>query len=635
MSAYSALQRRLATGWNTWNSRSVLSHVLLPAGFALNLGLKDYWQPAYLREALVGNERKTGEKIFPGPRTYDGAYTALRLEWQGIQLDVQSATVGDDLTLLVTPTHAPDKHAVLIVESAILWNRPGSLHHAADALRACLPEQDVLVYATRASVDEPFVPAQTPYLAFPLDAPVGISTGRPRSLEEITSILADARARCLAPRERFAAAPEDVAPIRPGLLEPSDAKQPPARGYQETYDATFRCLTWNTIYDPAHNRVISPVSRNWNNHFGGFVIFCWDTFFASYLAAQDQKAIAYANAVEMIRERTDEGFVPCWSCGTGAKTLDRSNPPVGSFAVREIYRRWREPWLLEAVFDDLLAWNRWWPARRDVGGFLRLGSHPYTPLVGHWEESNGAGALQGSLFEAALDNSPMYDEVAFDASTRTMEFADVGLHSLYLLDCGALADIAGVLGRREAVAELHARAAYYRERLNLLWDDRTGIYRNLHTDTGQFSPHLSPTNFYPLFSGAVSPLRAVRMVREHLYNPAEFWGEWVVPSIARNDPAFADQRYWRGKIWPPMNFLLYLGLRYSGCRQAASDLAEKSRHLLLREWREHGHVHENYSGDTGWGCDRDDSDRYYHWGGLLGIMSLIEAGFVPGPEQPL
>jgi|GEM_PF-5549338 len=39
---YAALQRRLARGWNTWNTRSVLSHVLLPAGFVLNLGIKEH-----------------------------------------------------------------------------------------------------------------------------------------------------------------------------------------------------------------------------------------------------------------------------------------------------------------------------------------------------------------------------------------------------------------------------------------------------------------------------------------------------------------------------------------------------------------------------------------------------------------
>jgi alpha-galactosidase/6-phospho-beta-glucosidase family protein len=30
-----------------------------------------------------------------------------------------------------------------------------------------------------------------------------------------------------------------------------------------------------------------------------------------------------------------------------------------------------------------------------------------------------------------------------------------------------------------------------------------------------------------------------------------------------------------------------------------------------------GHVHENYCADTGAGCGNENSDAFYHWGGLL------------------
>jgi hypothetical protein len=50
---------------------------------------------------------------------------------------------------------------------------------------------------------------------------------------------------------------------------------------------------------------------------------------------------------------------------------------------------------------------------------------------------------------------------------------------------------------------------------------------------------------------------------------------------------------------------------------------------------ENGHVHENYNADTGEGCDVRDSDRFYHWGGLLGTVAMIEAGLLGAPEEPL
>lgn len=39
--AYEALKARLRRGWNTWNVRSVLSHVVLPQGDSVNLGVHD------------------------------------------------------------------------------------------------------------------------------------------------------------------------------------------------------------------------------------------------------------------------------------------------------------------------------------------------------------------------------------------------------------------------------------------------------------------------------------------------------------------------------------------------------------------------------------------------------------------
>ena len=100
MNAYSELKRRLAAGWNTWNTRSVLSHVRLPDGVAVDLGFKHYAGGDYLKEALIGRRGEHDEKIRPGPRSYDGRYTELRIDWKGCAWTVQSATDGEDLSLI-------------------------------------------------------------------------------------------------------------------------------------------------------------------------------------------------------------------------------------------------------------------------------------------------------------------------------------------------------------------------------------------------------------------------------------------------------------------------------------------------------------------------------------------------------
>jgi neutral trehalase len=190
--------------------------------------------------------------------------------------------------------------------------------------------------------------------------------------------------------------------------------------------------------------------------------------------------------------------------------------------------------------------------------------------------------------------------------------------------------MAEVLGKSAEEKELRDRSARYRAKLGTLWDESSGIFLNKDLHTGKFSSRLSPTNFYPLLAKAATPAQADIMIQKHLRNPQEFWGEWVIPSIARNDPAFGDQNYWRGRIWGPMNYLVYLGLRNYDVPEVRAEFAEKSYNLFVKEWAGNGHVHENYNAVTGIGDDVTSSDRFYHWGALLGLIEYLQKS-TPAP----
>ncbi|MBE0697129.1 MAG: hypothetical protein IH586_09410 [Anaerolineaceae bacterium] len=613
MSEYDSMQAGLAQGWNTWNTRSVLSHVCLPEGFAINLCVREYVWRKNLKEALIGRREETDEHIHPGPHAYDGSYTELLMEWLGNTLQIQSAKTGEDLVILVTPVGRHPQAQVaplLIVESGILWNRSGYVTLDEGALVGHFAGKTMRVFATKPSIPDAHIWAQTPYFSLALDGPVGISSGRPRSLEEIQAIIKEKQAALL---EHFTVYGE----------------------LGEVYKAIQTAMAWDTIYEPEHNRVVSPVSRIWNVHWGGFVLFEWDNYFAAYLAAAESKELAYANAVEMTRAITETGLVPNFATTNGVSSRDRSEPPVGALMCREIYRKFGETWFLEEVYADLLRWNRWWNEKRELMGLLCWGSDPFEPVAGSDLETNCVNERQGAAWESGLDNLPVYDDVPFDADNHLMLLHDAGLNGLYVADCEALADIARVLEHGEDEAELRQRAEVYRSAIGSLWDEERGIYLNRRCDSGEFSPRIAPTSFYPMLGRVPTQEQAERMMVDHFYNPQEFWGEWIIPTISRNDPAYSDQDYWRGRIWGPMNFLVYLGLRNYDLPQARKDLAEKSKRLLLKEWLEKGHVHENYDGDTGEGCNKSNSDAFYHWGGLLGAIALIEDGYLPAPEDPI
>ena len=605
---YSALQAELSKGWNTWYNNSMLTHALLPQGFSINLCLGTRDNKAYLKDALKASDiLKRPEKVLPGLRSDDGSYTSLRLTYMGIDLSIETATDGDDELILVSPAKPSENN--LIVEAGLLWNSQGKIGATATKLLGGFSTRTIEVSATSTPILNPYTPTTAPRLTFRLKEDIGIYTGKPRDLATIKTLIARHRQ---AQQKRV----DSYGPL------------------SESFKAMQTILSWNTIYDAGNRRVITPVSRLWNAGWGGFTLFEWDTYFAAYMLALFNKDLAYANAIEITKAITPAGLVPNFQSvsgyqdvssqgsNTGSSSWDRSEPPVGSIVVLAIYKKYREKWFLNEVYDELLTWNRWWANNRSIKGYLSWGSY-YKDDTNRTESRE-----QSAAYESGLDNSPMYDSVPFNTKTHTLELADVGLMSLYVADCNALAEIADTLKKTTEAAELKQRGEYYTKQLKTLWDQKTGIFLNKRLDTTANSCRLSPTNFYPLLAKACTPEQAERIIKEHYYNPDEFYGDYVMPSIARNDPAFKDNSYWRGRIWAPMNFLVYLGMLNYDVKAAKKDLVEKSRNLLLKNWTATGGVFENYNAVTGEGDDVYNADGFYHWGALLGFMEFIDKGYM-------
>jgi putative isomerase len=599
------LNARLNKGWNTWNTNSVLSHVLLPECFSINLMLKDGQSGDTLKEALIGREDyDSKEYVIAGPRTYNGSYTELEIKWRDIKVHVQSASQKNDLYLLITPIKTLPGDSLLIVPQ-MLWDHKGDI----------TIDRNKITVQTQISTTSVYVNGDRSVtgpgnIRVSLGHALSLSLGDSMSLKEVENAITLSRAGQEREKLKFRKTPE-------------------------LYDAMHSVLAWNTIYDPINNRVINPVSRNWSAPSGGWVLFDWDTYFASYMLSTDNKDLAYANAIAITNEITKKGFIPNNS-QPGHKSEDRSEPQVGALIVREIFRKYQEKWFLKEVFDELLSWNRWRAANRDIDGYLVYGSDPYDYGASKYRSAKESGKIKAAKWESGMDNSPMWDDAVFDTISHRMMLADVGLMSLYINDCQNLSEIAAVLEKKEIAKELALRAKKYSEKLKTLWNEEFGLYLNKDLVTGKFSYRLSPTLFYPLLAKVPDQHQAARMMKEHFFNPKEFWGEYIMPTIARNDPAYKDNKYWRGRIWAPVNFLVYMGLRNYDLPDARKEMVEKSRNLLLKSWIAEKHVYENYNAETGKGDDAGSwSDKFYHWGALLGFIGIIEEGYVPSPQLPL
>lgn len=417
-------------------------------------------------------------------------------------------------------------------------------------------------------------------------------------------------------------APGRIDTILKEKAEAYAAQRPTVKGlFEGAPEAIGNSMFWNTLYASSTGLIFPSISRHWAHNWGGWVVGEWDCFFGSLLASLEDKSQTAASIKAILLAETDTGVVPNIAAASGI-TPDRSQPPVGSYVTWKVYQRIQDRALLEWAYPRLKKWHEWWFHDRGDGqpwrdgkrdGLLEWGSDR-----GSTASSGGRGFLQAAKWESGMDDSPMYDEATYDPKTYTMNLYDVGLNSLYALDAECLAKIAAILGEADDAQKFAVEYEHMKPLIReKLWNDHDGIYENRFWD-GHFSKRLSPTNFYPLFAGIATPEQAERMVKEHLLNKKEFWGTYVVPTIARNDPAFPDQNYWRGDIWGPTNYMVYEGITRYGFDEVALEYAQKNYNLFMDDWKINQHDNEQYHA---WGGN-GGGDTHYTWGALLQLAAL-------------
>ena len=134
---------------------------------------------------------------------------------------------------------------------------------------------------------------------------------------------------------------------------------------------------------------------------------------------------------------------------------------------------------------------------------------------------------------------------------------------------------------------------------------------------GDFLPRLSPMNFYPLSAGAPDAERA-KTVLSLLTDPKKFWGYYLLPTVAYDDPEWFQQHYWKGKVWAPVNYIVFEGIKRYASPEQISEFGERNVGLFMTNWDRSGACGENYLSTDG----TNSSDAHYTWGALLCLVGL-------------
>jgi putative isomerase len=613
-----------ASGWNTWDVERPNAMIYLPDGISLELTIYDPQTGKSFGRPFLKNV------LHFGAHAPDGSYCFARYKQGDLSYEVEFASRGENLVAHVHPL-GPTGY-LLVAEVSFFFGRTGTVEK--DGARLLVGSKSTKFYAASPN---------------PEKVQSGVSDEH-RMVWDLTGDRWITVAAQAPPPGSEATCRNEM----DGLREAYEKARVRSGGFLEDgAQAASDDVAWNMVWNPRHDMPVVTVAREFpagsGIGWGGYIQAPWDAVFQSLIADVQSPAMAEASIRGLLADVSPDGYV---AGGTGWSTLDsadHSNPPLASYALLKLYKEHGNRQFLEETFPTLYRWHEWWSGARDGNhnGLLEWGSNPvdspggieyFQKLIGvlasylrqvglqppPFKVSDFMNNPTAAGYESGLDNSQMWDDVPFNKQTHTMEQDDVGLNSIYALDSWALAEIAHILGRDAEEKKLRRDFTEMSARVNkLMWGKEDGMYLNKHWD-GSFNRRISTTNFHPLLGDIASPERAQRMVQQYLLNPQKFWGEYVVSVTPRDDPAFRDNNYWRGRIWAPTNYLLYEGLIRSGLDEVAAEVAAKSTSLFLKEWKAKGHLHENYSPITGEAEDVPSTVSYYGWGGLLPLMMVEE-----------
>jgi hypothetical protein len=412
------------------------------------------------------------------------------------------------------------------------------------------------------------------------------------------------------------------------------AKRPEGVGWLADVPAAINDqLQWSEVYTPERKHKYITVSRAWSRENNSAPDFLWDSFFSALLVCQEDREKAFNLVRDITSWQNDQGMFAQY--GQWVSHPDRlifpvawghSQYPIGSLAVSKIYLRHPDKQFLADVYPKLLKAHRWWFADRGDGqpwrdgnrnGLLELGAN-YPQEIPYQDRQ------QTAYFESHDDSPQWWGGVApYNEKTNTCELDTVERNCLYAMDAWILAWMARELAKEQEAAVLEREHAEMTSRINaLLWDENKKCYFNRRwapKDGSWFNPHMASDIFFSLL-GKVAPPDRAQALKKLFYDPNKFAGEWIMPTISRDDPEYPKQHYWRGKAWAPINWLVYQAFKIHDWDDEANLLAASSAKMFLRPWRQRGECFENFLSTTGEGS----SDPHYTWGALMVLIAIEE-----------
>jgi len=342
--------------------------------------------------------------------------------------------------------------------------------------------------------------------------------------------------------------------------------------------------------------------------------YLWDSCFHAviwrWIDPQKAQAELLSLTSRQVAEGPDAGMIPhCnyWRNGGGwlwsqPERSSLTHPPLIAVAANLVFKHSHDLEFLAAIYSKVQKYHDWFDRRRDpdkdglvciihpweAGGDAPprwdtfLGLEKYIPEAGR--------TARIKMVEELIRYN--YDPIALDEH-GWFHVESLEINAIRAADMEAMADIAQLLGKPAESARWLDRAEAVRQgfRSKMIVDDLPydleglGEKPILQSNAGQF---------VTLFGGLPTEDQAKRLADQ--LQGANFWTSFPITNTPTDSPEFAPEHYWRGNVWPCLNWLIYQGLRRYRYDDLADQLASRSFALL-----EQSGFWEYYHPETGQG----------------------------------
>jgi putative isomerase len=341
----------------------------------------------------------------------------------------------------------------------------------------------------------------------------------------------------------------------------------------ERYRLTYMYAWWvmaSNLISPLGNVAYEAMMPSKTSYIG---LWLWDSAMHTLAYRHVDPELARNQILAMLAYQLPDGMLPDAIYDEGVIAMidhpfaaEVTKPPILAWAALKLHETAPDPAFLEQIYIPMVRWNAWWFAMNDdnLDGLVQY-NHPYS---------------------SGLDDSPLWD--------YGMPVESPDLNTYLCVQMGSLAIMAETLGM-DAEARMWRRraAAIVGRMIEHCWDEEAGLFWALRENKEPVRV-VTPFSLYPLWTGQLPDHIRGRLIA-HLTNPDEFWGEQVIPTVARNDPHFDPATMWRGPVWVNVNYFFIEALQQIGEHELADTLCEKTLDLVMGK----SGIYEYYNADTG------------------------------------